>query len=79
MTTALARVQAELIRFLDDDQYSGLESACALAKTQTVDIGELLGWVQRYRCAPESRARALRALRASLRLPVIPGPVCRRG
>ncbi len=79
MTIPLTPLHAELIRFLDDDQRSGLESACARVKTQAVDIGELLDWVQRYRCAPENRAEALRALRAALQLPVIPGPVCRRG
>jgi len=77
MSAPMSALQSELIRFLDDDQRSGLESACTLAKTEAVDIGELLDWVQRYRCAPDNRAQALRALRAALQMPVIPGPVCR--
>lgn len=74
----LAAVQATLAAFLDEDREEALEQACRMAADAgRLDIAALLEWVQQYRCAPQNRSRALRALRAALRLPAMPGPVCR--
>lgn len=75
--SALSRVQTALVGFLDEDRDEDLALACRLAAEMPLDIAALLDWVQRYRCAPENRTRALRALRSALGLPAIPGPVCR--
>lgn len=77
MSIADTQIRAALERYLDLDEQDGLDEACALAAQAPIDIAALLDWVQRYRCAPQNRARALTALRAALRLPVIPGPPCR--
>lgn len=74
---ANAAVLALLRGWLDEDDPSGLDRACALAAAEPVDVGALLGWVQAFRGDPERRRQALRALRAALRLPAVPGPACR--
>lgn len=72
-----AAVIALLRAWLDEDDPSGLDRACALAAAEPVDVGALLDWVQAFRGDPQRRRQALRALRAALRLPAVPGPVCR--
>lgn len=72
-----AEVIALLRAWLDEEQDDALDRACALAAARPVDVGALLGWVQAFRCSPQRRQQAVRALRAALRLPAIPGPACR--
>ena len=67
-----------LARYLDEeDGPAALQDACAQVAAEPVDIAALLDWLQRYRCEPLRKTLATRALRAALRLPAIPGPVCR--
>lgn len=74
---AYTAVIAPLRAWLDEEDETGLDRACALAAAGPVDIAALLGWVEGFRCDPQRRRQALRALRATLRLPAVPGPVCR--
>lgn len=67
-----------LRRYLDEEAGAdALQQACALASREPVDIAALLDWLRDYRCDPARRTQAIRSLRAALRLPVIPGAVCR--
>lgn len=72
-----AAVIALLRAWLDEEDNDGLDRACALAAAAPVDVGALLDWVRAFRCDPERRRLALRALRAALRLSTVPGAVCR--
>lgn len=66
--------------WLDEEQdgADALQDACAaLAAQADLDIAALLDWLRDYRCDPQRRIRATRILRAALRLPAMPGPVCR--
>ncbi|NGY04721.1 hypothetical protein [Solimonas terrae] len=68
-----------LSAWLDEEaDETALQRACEMARTQTLELAALLEWLARYRCAPDRRATALRAVRAALRLPTMPGPACRR-
>ena len=69
---------ASLARYLDEeDGPAALQDACAQVDAAPLDITALLDWLQRYRCEPLRKTLATRAMRAALRLPAIPGPVCR--
>lgn len=72
-----ATVIALLRTWLDEEDPDGLDRACALAASQPVDVGALLGWLQAFRCDPARRRLALRSLRAALQLPAVPGAACR--
>lgn len=69
---------ATLALYLDEEaDHEALNRACSLASAGAIDVAALFDWLQAYRCDPARRTQATRALRAALRLPVIPGAVCR--
>ncbi len=74
-----ARIIEPLTRFLDEEEgRSALLDACRALQEQTVDIAQLLEWIQAQRNADiERRRQATTALRAALGLTVVPGAVCR--
>lgn len=66
-----------LERYLEDGDAAALDEACRQVTTQAIDIAALLDWVARYPAEARQRDLAVRALRAALRLPAMPGPPCR--
>ncbi|MDM4771267.1 hypothetical protein [Solimonas sp. SE-A11] len=77
MDQDLNHITELLERFLDEEDRSALDAACAMAAARNTDIDAPLRWLQACR-APEARKDlATRRLRAALRLPAMPGPPCR--
>lgn len=73
-----AALHAHLEAWLDDGDRAALDAACAIARSEPVDVDALLRFVSDYGASPEATQRALRRLRFAIGLPVIAGPVCRR-
>ncbi len=70
----------ELLSLYLDEEDGGeaaLRRAGEWAGQHSLDIADLLDWVQRYPASRERRQRAQVVLRAALGLRLVPGPVCR--
>ena len=64
--------------YLDkEEDEAALRRASAWVQSNTVDIAELFDWLQAYPADKARKSRAQVVLRAALKLPLVPGPVCR--
>lgn len=70
-------IRMHLERYFDDADPGALDEACRTAAREPLDIAGLLEWVRQAPAEARLKDQALRALRAALRLPAMPGPVCR--
>lgn len=60
----------------EDDEFA-LRRASTWVQSNMVDIAELFDWLQAYPADKLRKSRAQVVLRAALKLPLVPGPVCR--
>lgn len=73
-----AQIKALLEAHFDDNNTVALEQACRLASHKSVDMPELLRWLQEDAIAEEEALTiATRKLRRAMGLQMIPGAVCR--
>lgn len=77
MDQHLADILDALDRYFDDEEAAALEQACTMAAARPVAIDELLDWLRQRRAEPARKDLATRRIRAALRLPAMPGAVCR--
>lgn len=64
--------------YLDEEQdEAALRAAGAWLQTHPVDIAALFDWLQAYPADKARKSRAQVVLRSALKLPLVPGPVCR--
>lgn len=73
-----SRIKVLLEAHFDDGDADALEQACRLAGHQSVDMVELLRWLQEDAIAEDQPLTiATRKLRRAMGLQMIPGAVCR--
>ena len=78
MTKLAAELTGPLSLYLDEeDDEAALRRVSAWVQSNTVDIAELFDWLQAYPADKARKSRAQVVLRAALKLPLVPGPVCR--
>ena len=67
-----------LSSYFDEEQdEAALRQAGTWLQANTVDIAALFDWLQTYPADKSRKSRAQVVLRAALKLPLVPGPVCR--
>ena len=72
------QIKTLLEAHFDENDNAALEQACRLASHQSVDMPELLRWLQKDAIAEEEPLTiATRKLRRAMGLQMIPGAVCR--
>lgn len=77
-TDVTAQIMALLEVYFDEDDGDALDKACELAPHKSVDMPELLRWLQEDAVAEEEALTiATRKLRRAMGLQMIPGAVCR--
>ena len=73
-----AQIKTLLEAHFDEGNRAAFERACALASHTSVDMAELLRWLQEDAIADEEvLTLATRQLRRAMGLQMIPGAVCR--
>lgn len=80
MADPLQALLEHLADYVIDDEARALDAACAMAARVSVDVAALLAGLDALiarRADPARLQQARVRLRAALRLPLIPGPVCR--
>jgi hypothetical protein len=77
MDPRLPAITELLSLYLDEADPTALDQACALAGTGPLDIAALLDWLRQVPADAGRKRQATLTLRRTLRLPLIPGPVCR--
>ncbi len=75
--TRLATILQHIECYIDDGDAVDLDAALRAVADGPLDIAALLDRAARIKGDEERRRRAIAALRRALRLPVVPGPVCR--
>lgn len=71
-------ITVPLAAYLDEEEgESSLRAAAQVAGQAAFDLAALFDWLHGYRADTQRKDRAEVVLRAALRLPLVPGPVCR--
>jgi len=72
------QIKSLLDAYFESGDATVLDQACAATSNSATDIAELLRWLKDDAIAePEPLDLATRRVRRALKLPMMPGPVCR--